>query len=179
MDLRLSDFGSSLLIHPSHPPTDGIGLGTLPFSAPELVDPDRSFAFPVDVFALGATLYQCLSGTEPFRGLRSVEMMHQVRRGGLWDYEDRERFNQIRDWKSTPSPSAWREEQAVKRGGSLRLPTKPKLARNISDYEVHSDNYLFLDGLERVPDRIIETLKAMLSPVAELRPTAAQLCTIW
>ncbi|KAI9634253.1 kinase-like domain-containing protein, partial [Dioszegia hungarica] len=120
-DLRLSDFGSSLLIHSSHLPTDGVGLGTLPFSAPELVDPTQTFSFPVDIFALGATLYQCITGKEPYRGLRAMEMMHHVRRGGLWEYEDGQRYNFEVDSRESPYPSAWRDDPGVKRGGSLRL----------------------------------------------------------
>jgi serine/threonine protein kinase len=199
-DLRLSDFGSSLLVHPSHHPTDGVGLGTLPFSAPELVDPSQSFSFPVDIFAMGATLYQCLSGVEPYRGLRSVEMMHQVRRGGLWDYEDKARFNQMgaRDLRGGPYPSAWRDEAGVKRGGSLRLAMiKPKLVRQASEeiirsawardntlYEgcerqmVEDGSFIYLDGREEVSDHVCATLKSMLSPDAEERPTAAELCRI-
>lgn len=136
LDVRLSDFGSSLLIHPSHPPTDGVGLGTLPFSPPELVDPDRSFSFPVDIFSLGATLYQCLTGREPFRGCRTIEMMHHVRKGGLWAWEERERLLRIgqeheESVAPSPYPSAWRAGDyaqggagalGVRRGGSLRLP---------------------------------------------------------
>ncbi|WRT63997.1 uncharacterized protein IL334_000924 [Kwoniella shivajii] len=113
LHLRLSDFGSSLLIHPAHPPTDGLGLGTLPFSPPELVDPTQTFSFPVDIFALGATLYQCLTGREPFRGIRTVEMMHHVRKGGLWIYEERERLQRVGSGEGvstsgSPYPSAWR-----------------------------------------------------------------------
>ncbi|WWD09223.1 hypothetical protein V865_007345 [Kwoniella europaea PYCC6329] len=149
LHIRLSDFGSSLLIHPAHPPTDGLGLGTLPFSPPELVDPTQTFSFPVDIFALGATLYQCLTGREPFRGIRTVEMMHHVRKGGLWAYEERERFQRVgnEDGVSTagsPYPSAWRGYSntsttgagypsgsgnvtvglggGVRRAGSLRVP---------------------------------------------------------
>ncbi|OCF33290.1 serine/threonine protein kinase [Kwoniella heveanensis BCC8398] len=149
LHLRLSDFGSSLLIHPSHPPTDGLGLGTLPFSPPELVDPTQTFSFPVDIFALGATLYQCITGREPFRGSRTIEMMHHVRKGGLWAYEEPERLHRVGndDGVSTsgsPYPSAWRGYPSatsgagypsgalpgtaatiggiVRRGGSLRIP---------------------------------------------------------
>ncbi|KIS01489.1 serine/threonine protein kinase [Cryptococcus deuterogattii 2001/935-1] len=143
LHIRLSDFGSSLLIHPSHPPTDGLGLGTLPFSPPELVDPSVTFSFPVDIFALGATLYQCITGREPFRGLRSIEMMHHVKKGGLWAYEEEERLSRVGEpyregvvQAGTPYPSAWRDNYSassashilaagaagVRRGGSLRVP---------------------------------------------------------
>ncbi|KAK8865811.1 hypothetical protein IAR55_000958 [Kwoniella newhampshirensis] len=136
LHIRLSDFGSSLLIHPAHPPTDGLGLGTLPFSPPELVDPNQTFSFPVDIFALGATLYQCITGREPFRGSRMIEIMHHVRKGGLWAYEERERLHRVGNddgvsIDGSPYPSAWRgaastmsglSQAGVRRTGSLRVP---------------------------------------------------------
>ncbi|BEJ13403.1 hypothetical protein CspHIS471_0305770 [Cutaneotrichosporon sp. HIS471] len=130
LHLRLSDFGSSLLIHPEHPPMDGVGLGTLPFSPPELVDPAAPFSFPVDIFALGATLYQCLTGREPYRGARPIEMMHYVRNGGLWQWLERDRLARIGtegifSATASPYPSAWRADPLpgaeVRRGGSLRV----------------------------------------------------------
>lgn len=130
LHVRLSDFGSSLLIHPSHPPTDGVGLGTLPFSSPELVDASAPFSFPADIFALGATLYQCLTGREPYRGSRPVEMMHHVRNGSLWVWAERERLSLVGTASNTPSGSPYpsaRDEPVtvtVKRGGSLRVPSK-------------------------------------------------------
>lgn len=139
LHIRISDFGSSLLIHPEHPPTDGVGLGTLPFSAPELVDPTTPFGFAVDIFALGATLYQCITGREPYRGLRPVEMIHHVRRGGLWSWAERERLARIGAEESAPAspyPSAWRAEvptsdTGVKRSGSLRVPLQNLAKRPI------------------------------------------------
>lgn len=111
-----------------------MGLGTLPFSAPELVDPAASFGFAVDIFALGATLYQCLTGREPYRGSRPVEMMHLVRRGGLWTWLERERLARIDTEESAPAspyPSAWRTDPmpcdtgaGVRRTGSLRVPLR-------------------------------------------------------
>lgn len=126
----MSDFGSSLLIHPSSPPTDGVGLGTLPFSAPELVDPNASFSFPIDVFALGASLYQMITGREPYRGSRPVEMMHHVRNGILWDWEERQRLKRVGEHSASSSPypsgPSWRAEPVpaveVRRAISLRAP---------------------------------------------------------
>lgn len=126
LDLRLSDFGSSLLVHPDHPPTDGVGLGTLPFSSPELVNLEP-FSFPVDIFALAASLYQCITGKEPYKGLRSVEIMHHVRKGNLWAHEERQRLHRVgNELGGSPYPSAWRDE-GLQRGGSLRV--RPKLSR--------------------------------------------------
>lgn len=115
-----------------------MGLGTLPFSPPELVDPNQSFSFPVDIFAFGATLYQCITGREPFRGTRAIEMMHHVRKGRLWVCEETERLARIgstsESTAGSPYPSAWRdrEESGLRRAGSLRVPTsghRPRLGR--------------------------------------------------
>jgi serine/threonine protein kinase len=136
LNIRLSDFGSSLLVHPAHPPVDGVGLGTLPFSPPELVDPFLSFSFPIDIFALGATLYQCITGREPYRGCRAVEMMHHVRKGDLWIWEERLRLGRVGEevGGGSPYPSAWREVplEGIRRGGSLRVSNshaRPPLSR--------------------------------------------------
>lgn len=132
-------------MHPAHPPTDGVGLGTLPFSPPELVDPTKPFSFPVDVFSLGATLYQCITGREPYRGSRPVEMILHVRNGGLWAWEENERLGRIGTADNTPAtsalaspyPSAWHDDavnqlvpsvypdQSLRRAGSLRVPMRP------------------------------------------------------
>lgn len=117
-------------MHPSHPPIDGLGLGTLPFSPPELVDPNQSFSFPVDIFSLGATLYQCITGREPYRGTKTVEMMHHVRKGSLWVREEQRRLERVgtihEDPMGSPFPSAWRGDSAagVRRTGSLRAEIK-------------------------------------------------------
>ena len=61
--------------------------------------------------------------------MRSVEMMHYVRKGALWDWEERERLTRVgddgdRSLAGSPYPSAWRDPQSegVKRAGSLRVP---------------------------------------------------------
>lgn len=72
-----------------------------------------------------------------------MEMMHQVRRGKLWMWEERERLGRVGQGVESsvapsPYPSAWRADDTVdfgvKRGGSLRVPTvvsktRPRLAR--------------------------------------------------
>lgn len=154
LNIRLSDFGSSLLVHPSHPPMDGVGLGTLPFSAPELVDPGRQFSFPIDIFALGATLYHCITGREPYRGCRGVEMMHHVRKGDLWEWEERVRLGLVGDevnLRGSPYPSAWREApmDGIRRGGSLRVPpsqSRPSLNRMSSAESLRASNDVNANG---------------------------------
>jgi hypothetical protein len=71
-------------------------------------------------------------------------MMHHVRKGDLWPYEERERLGRIGqerevDIPPSPYPSAWRTDYGggVRRAGSLRVPKgnqrgiveRPKLGR--------------------------------------------------
>lgn len=110
-----------------------MGLGTLPFSAPELVDPNASFSFPIDVFALGASLYQMITGREPYRGSRPVEMMHHVRNGILWDWEERQRLKRVGEHSASSSPypsgHSWRADPVpaveIRRAISLKAPHSP------------------------------------------------------
>jgi serine/threonine protein kinase len=116
------------------------------------VDPNQTFSFPVDIFAFGATLYQCITGREPFRGTRTVEMVHHVRKGALWSCEERDRLGRIglmsESVAGSPYPSAWRQaaEGGLRRAGSLRVPaSKPRLPRMPSAESLRASDDL-VDG---------------------------------
>jgi serine/threonine protein kinase len=104
MNLRLGDFGSALRINPDDPPHDGIGLGTVSYSSPEIVDPssERTFSFPSDLFSFGVTMRQCMTGREPYEGLRTVELMYHVRKGNYWEWHARRDI----DLPSSPSSTS-------------------------------------------------------------------------
>lgn len=122
------------------PPHDGIGLGTVAYSSPEIVDPspDRAFSFSSDMFAFGVTMRQCMTGREPYEGLRPVELMYHVRKGNYWEWQARQMANQV-----PLSPVALRLQSAIgsdgiRRAESLREPgrrrasIRPTLARTPS-----------------------------------------------
>ncbi|KAJ9123883.1 hypothetical protein QFC22_000671 [Naganishia vaughanmartiniae] len=111
MNLRLGDTGSAMRINPDHSPHDGIGLGTVSYSSPEIVDPstERTFSFPSDIFSFGVTMRQCMTGREPYEGLRTVELMYHVRKGNYWEWHARRDMD-------LPSPSS---------ANSNRNPTSP------------------------------------------------------
>ncbi|KAJ9097598.1 hypothetical protein QFC21_004632 [Naganishia friedmannii] len=115
MNLRLGDFGSAMRINPDNPPHDGIGLGTVSYSSPEIVDPstERTFSFPSDVFSFGVTMRQCMTGREPYEGLRTVELMYHVRKGNYWEWHARREI----DLPSSPTSAT-----------SSRFPTYPTAA---------------------------------------------------
>ncbi|KAJ8329268.1 hypothetical protein QVD99_006538 [Batrachochytrium dendrobatidis] len=61
---------------------NGLGRGTLAYSAPDLLNPATAYSFPVDVYSLGVTLFALISGHEPFGLARSsVHMMVGIQRG--------------------------------------------------------------------------------------------------
>ncbi|HYT94833.1 MAG TPA: protein kinase [Gemmataceae bacterium] len=62
-----------------HPTRSGEILGTPNYMAPEQADGRTKEAGPsADVYALGAILYECLTGHPPFEGTTPLEMLHRI-----------------------------------------------------------------------------------------------------
>ena len=61
--------------------TSGMTLGTPGYMAPEQILCARSVDFSTDQYALGVTLYQCLTGKLPFCGSSAYEVMHATVHG--------------------------------------------------------------------------------------------------
>ncbi len=61
----------------------GAVTGTVGYMAPEQLVDARSAGPPADVFALGAVLYECLTGRTAFQGDSMVELFERVRSGVL------------------------------------------------------------------------------------------------
>ena len=72
---RILDFGLS-----ASDPTRGHFIGTLPYVAPEQLDPSRPIDARTDVYALGVILYELLCGRVPYAG-DDLTVADLIRRG--------------------------------------------------------------------------------------------------
>lgn len=175
------------------PPRDGIGLGTVAYASPEIVDPspDRAFSFPSDMFAFGVTMRQCMTGREPYVGLRTVELMYHVRKGNFWEWQARQMSNEM-----PLSPATLRLQSAlgdgIRRSESLREPgrrasVRPILARTPSSDVVLRRTDPAAPDAPSTPKRESspgvpypksnreEWLRQMVNPEPENRPTPSAL----
>jgi eukaryotic-like serine/threonine-protein kinase len=141
----------------------GALVGTVRYMAPEQLEDAASAGPAVDVYALGAVLYECLSGTPPHRGETVQELMFKVfneppprlersRPGvpqGLADAVERalaksssERFADVKQFAAAIAPYAGRPGSAPldSRAATVDLPDdagKPSSVR-----PSHRKNYL-------------------------------------
>src|SRR5439155_447685 len=81
MTPKVSDFGLAKFAAGEGPATEsGAVLGTPGYMAPEQAAGRTHEAGPAaDIYALGAILYECLTGRPPFGGATQLEVLRQVR----------------------------------------------------------------------------------------------------
>jgi eukaryotic-like serine/threonine-protein kinase len=76
---KLADFGVSRFDDGSPSITrSGAVIGTPAYMAPELLQGRAPASDRSDVYALGATLYECVTGETPFQGATEYALMHAV-----------------------------------------------------------------------------------------------------
>jgi serine/threonine protein kinase len=76
---KITDFGLAKRLDQTGPTQTGAVLGTPSYMAPEQAGGQPGAVGPAaDVYALGATLYECLTGRPPFKAATPLETMIQV-----------------------------------------------------------------------------------------------------
>lgn len=80
-DVKVTDFGLAKILDSNVSATlSGCVIGTPAYMAPEQAFGDGKNVGPAaDIYAMGAILYECLTGTPPFRGVTVQETLAQVR----------------------------------------------------------------------------------------------------
>lgn len=74
-EVKVTDFGIARLVEDDSGLTRfGAGVGTLQYMAPELLK-SGEVSFSVDIYSMGVTLYEMLSGKAPFTGNTDLEIM--------------------------------------------------------------------------------------------------------
>jgi WD40 repeat protein len=76
--LKITDFGLARKLDEEGQTRTGMVVGTPSYMPPEQARGDRKLGPSVDVYALGAILYACLTGRPPFRGATMMETLRQV-----------------------------------------------------------------------------------------------------
>jgi tRNA A-37 threonylcarbamoyl transferase component Bud32 len=75
---KISDFGLAKVVDDSGQTRTGAVLGTPSYMAPEQARGDRDVGPAADTYALGAILYECLTGRPPFKAASPLETLAQV-----------------------------------------------------------------------------------------------------
>jgi serine/threonine protein kinase len=78
---KIADFGLARLLDGTAERTrTGAILGTPSYLAPEQAEGKKDVGPAADIYALGAILYECLTGRPPFQGESTLHTLDQVRR---------------------------------------------------------------------------------------------------
>jgi serine/threonine protein kinase len=124
-DVKVLDFGIARAVRGSGASRSGSdALGTLAYVAPEQADADGGDQ-RVDVYALGAVLYELLTGRPPFQGDSTREVADLVRHGTP------ERVRAIRP--AVPAALDDVVTRCLAREPSTRYPTADRLARALRE----------------------------------------------
>ena len=81
---KLVDFGLSRFVEEASTLTEsGVTVGTPEYMAPEVIRGSHEASERSDQYALGVVLYECVTGTRPFRGETTYEVMQSVVHGAV------------------------------------------------------------------------------------------------
>jgi serine/threonine protein kinase len=105
---------------------DGALIGTVKYMAPEQLRDGASAGAPVDIYALGAILYECLSGDPPHSGASVQELMFKVMN------EEPPRLDQLRP--EIPAALATAVKHALAKRADQRFATVQAFQKAIAPF---------------------------------------------
>ncbi len=79
-DVKLMDFGIAKDTTVTDLTQEGMLVGSPPYVAPELLS-GKPASPATDIWALGVTLFELLSGDRPFKGAQTAELFHNISKG--------------------------------------------------------------------------------------------------
>lgn len=83
--IKIAGFQSAVLVRPGENPLEGdddMLVGTPNYMPPEQIEMSRSIDFHADMYAVGATFYQMLTGKEPFAGEEDPMQVLEMQKTG-------------------------------------------------------------------------------------------------
>src|SRR5262249_24089836 len=75
---KITDFGLAKRLDDSGQTNTGAVMGTPSYMAPEQAQGKKEIGPATDVYALGAILYECLTGRPPFKASTALDTIQQV-----------------------------------------------------------------------------------------------------
>jgi eukaryotic-like serine/threonine-protein kinase len=75
-DIKISDFGTAQISHSTHTQIDGF-VGSPAYMAPEQINEEPP-SVQTDIYSLGVTMYELLTGRLPFQATNSVAMINKI-----------------------------------------------------------------------------------------------------
>jgi serine/threonine-protein kinase len=119
-EVKLMDFGIAKGEDDPNLTRAGMLVGSPSYMAPEVLGGDEAGP-AADIWALGVTLYELLTGEKPFRGANAEELFGAIRRG---------RFPRVRSLaRDCPRRIAWKVERCLARRPGRRWKSAGALAR--------------------------------------------------
>ena len=127
---KVADFGLAKQMDAAGRTQTGAVLGTPSYMAPEQAGGKSKEVGPgTDVYALGAILYECLTGRPPFQGPSALETLTKVALG-----------------RPRAAEASAAEDAARSGGGDAALPGKRAARRYATAHDLAQDLQRFLDG---------------------------------
>jgi serine/threonine protein kinase len=132
-DIKISDFGTAQISQATHTQIDGF-VGSPAYMAPEQINEEPP-SVQTDIYSLGVTMYELLTGRLPFQAANSVAMINKILN------EDPTPIQLIRP--DLPEALVHIVEKAMAKDPAKRYPAWYAMARDLADTFPQLEKYSF------------------------------------